>query len=110
MVESAINPDANLPLFIQTFKTNFPVGASDNSQVRAFMQIPMMERAFVPFMVIIDRQGVIRVQHTGSDQEYFTDDTVKQTTNIRADVGKLLAESPPKPARKTHAKSAAKSH
>ena len=104
MVESAINENPDLPGFIQRFKPNFPVGTSDNARVHEFMQIPMFERSYVPFMVLIDRQGVIRFQHTGIEQAYFTDDFAAQTKNIRAEVEKVLAEPAPKPARKSGSK------
>ena len=107
MVESAINENPNVPGFIQTFKPNFPIGVSDNAQVHGFMQMPLFERSFVPFLVIIDRQGVIRFQHTGSEPEYFTEDFVKQTTNIRGEIEKVLAQPAPKPARKKSVKRSA---
>ena len=100
-MESAINENPNVPGFIQTFKPNFPVGTSDNGKVREFMQIPMFERSFVPFLVLIDRQGVIRFQHTGGELAYFNEDVVKQAKNIRDDAEKLLTEPAPKPPKRT---------
>ena len=101
MVESAINENPDVPGFMQRFKPTFPVGTSDNAKVYEFMQIPMFVRSFVPFLVLIDRQGVIRFQHTGSEADYFTEDFVKQTMNIRSEAEKLLSEPPPKAPRKT---------
>ena len=72
------------------------------------MQIPMFERSFVPFLVMIDREGMIRFQHTGSEAAYFDTDPVKQTANIRAEAEKLLAERPAKPARRTAVKKTTK--
>ena len=109
MVEGAINENPDLPGFIRTFKPNFPVGTADNVQVHEFMQIGMFVRSYVPFMVLIDRQGVIRYQHTGAEQTFFTDDIVTQTSNIRAELDKLLAEPAPKAAKKSSARKAAKS-
>jgi hypothetical protein len=108
VVESAINENPDVPGFVRTFKPNFPVGTSDNAQVHGFMQIPMFERSFVPFLVMIDREGMIRFQHTGSEAAYFDTDPVKQTANIRAEAEKLLAERPARPARRTAVKKTTK--
>ncbi len=78
------------------FKPTFPVGQYDNAKAIEFMQLSPVVRSFVPFMIFIDRAGVIRAQHTGSEQEYFSEDFIKQSVNIRADIEKLLA-----PRRKT---------
>ena len=108
VVEGAINENPDLPGFIRTFKPNFPVGTADNVKVHEFMEIGMFVRSYVPFMVLIDRQGVIRYQHTGTEQTYFTDDMAAQTANIRAELDKLLAEPAPKAPRKPSAKKATK--
>jgi len=107
-VESAINENPDVPAFVRQFKPNFPIGASENVRVHGFMQLPMFERSFVPFLVLIDRQGVIRFQHTGSEQDYFTDNFVKQTMNIRGEAEKLLAEPPPKAPRRAGVKKTTK--
>jgi hypothetical protein len=108
VVESAINENPDVPGFVMRFKPNFPVGISDNMKVRQFMEFPMVERTFVPFLVMIDRQGVIRFQHTGSEADYFIEDFTKQTANIRSEAEKLLAEPPPRAARRTSVKRTAK--
>lgn len=108
MVESAINENPDVPGFNRQFQPTFPVGISDNTKVREFMQLPIFERSFVPFLVLIDRQGVIRFQHTGGEQNYFTEDVVKQATNIRGESEKLLAEPAPKAPRRTGVKKATK--
>lgn len=108
MVESAINENPDVPGFMRMFKPNFPVGTSDNMKVHGFMQLPMFERSFVPFLVLIDRKGVIQFQHTGAEQNYFSEDFVKQTTNIRGEAEKLLAEPPAKAPRRTAVKKTTK--
>jgi len=96
----AINDNPDVPGFIRAFKPNFPVGTADNAKVHEFLQIGMFVRSFVPFMVLIDRQGMIRYQHTGAEQAYFTDDLPKQTANIREELDKLIGEPAPKAPRK----------
>ena len=93
-MEAAINDNPDVPGFIQKFKPSFPVGTASDPQARTYLQMGISERAFVPLLVMIDRQGNIRYQHTGNDQQYFDDDYFKQMANLRAEIEKLLAESP----------------
>src|SRR2546427_10615733 len=103
-MESAINENPDVPGFMRRFTPPFPVGTTENPKAYEFMQMPMFVRSFVPFLVLIDRQGVIQFQHTGSEPEYFTDDVAKQASNIRAEAEKLLAEPAPKAPRRTGVK------
>jgi hypothetical protein len=54
------------------------------------MQFSSVVRNYVPYMVFIDRKGVIRAQYTGSDP--FLMNEVEQEKNIRAEAEKLLTE------------------
>ncbi len=83
------------------FKPSFPVGQFDNAKAVEFMQLSPVVRSFVPFMVLIDRAGIIQAQHTGSEQDYFSEDVVRQSANIRADIEKLLGPPKPAPRRKS---------
>ena len=98
---SAINENPDVPGFIRRFGLTFPVGTSDNMKSVAFMELSPMVRNFVPFMVFIDRKGMIRSQHTGGEQDFFTDDFDKQKAILRAEAAKLMNE-PDKPARPEH--------
>ena len=89
VVEGAINPDPDVPGFIRQFTPPFPVGTADSNFAREYMQIPLMERSFVPYMIFIDRKGIIRAQYTGADQNFFGE---RMSENIRAEAEKLLAE------------------
>ena len=97
-IESAINENPDVPGFIRQFRPTFPVGTSDNMKSYEFMQLSTVTRNFVPFMVFIDRQGVIRAQFTGSDTDFFNTDMIKQSANLREQADKLLNE-PQKAAR-----------
>ena len=91
MVEAAINAGADVPGFIRQFNTPFPVGTADNMSALNYMELSPMVRSFVPFMLFIDRQGVIRAQFTGSDPpNFFLADKMDQ--NIREQAMKLLSE------------------
>jgi hypothetical protein len=99
-LEAAINENPNVPGFILQFKPLFPIGIADNIQARNYLQLGISEQAFVPLLVIIDRQGNIRFQHTGGDQKFFSDDLVRQTMNLRGEIDTLLDEGL-KPAKST---------
>jgi len=103
VIESAINENPDLPGFVRQFKPTFPVGVSNGGEARTFLQIPVFMQAFVPMMAIIDREGMIREQHTGSEQDFFNKDFTVQGNNLRTAIGKYLAEPVKKPpAASTH--------
>ncbi|HYL76678.1 MAG TPA: hypothetical protein VEU96_20860 [Bryobacteraceae bacterium] len=69
VVAGTLNDDPNIPDFIQRFHPNFPVGEANKLDAIQYMQFPPAQRLpFVPYMVFIDRQGVIRAQYVGSDK------------------------------------------
>ena len=70
-------------------------------QARNYMQLGISQQAYVPFLVLIDRQGNIRSQHTGSEEQFFSDDLIRQTMNLRGEIDKLLAEGQKAAAPKT---------
>lgn len=78
--------------FIAEFQLPYTVGESDNAEARRFMGFPEMQMAYVPWLVIIDRNGQIRHQFTGTDRHVFSDDTGLQEKHLRGYVGPLLAE------------------
>ena len=90
-MEGAINAGADVPGFIKQYNTPFPVGTADNLAAVSYMELSPVVRSFVPFMLFIDRQGVIRAQFTGNDPpEFFLAD--KMEHNIREQALKLLSE------------------
>lgn len=91
-IESAINENPDVPGFVRQFRPTFPIGITDNLKSYEFMQLSTVTRNFVPFMVFIDRQGVIRAQFTGSDTDFFNQDMIKQAANIREQADKFLNE------------------
>ena len=101
VLEAAVNEDGNVPEFIRTFNPPFPVGKAGGVQALEYLQWPPNERPLVPFMIFIDRTGMIRAQFTGVDSKFFDDG---QEKNIRAQVEKLLNEGATKTKRKTPAK------
>ena len=87
---SAFNEMASqlLPAFLTQFHPNFPVGYSARATVLEFLQAPPNAPLSVPILVFIDKKGIIRSQHMGSEDPLFKD----QEKSIRAEVEALLKE------------------
>ena len=99
----AINPEADVNDFVAKFNVNFPVGKGTRETAYGFLQHSIMAPSFyVPQMVFIDRQGIIRAQYGGGDPFF----AANEEANIRGMVEKLLAEANT-PAKKPAAKPAA---
>jgi len=90
----AINPDPDVPNFVRRFNVNFPVGTGSRDSAYAYLEKSVMSSFSVPQIVIIDRNGVIRGQYTGTDTFIASG----EEANLRNTIEKLLAESPAKPA------------
>jgi peroxiredoxin len=103
-IASAVDPGAALavPGFIQTMRLPFPVGYNnDSNAVLDFMQHPRMVVPYMPLLVFIDREGVIRGQYEGRDT-YFDD--ARQEQNLRSTIEGLLKPAAPARGRKAPAR------
>jgi thiol-disulfide isomerase/thioredoxin len=98
VLAAAFNPNAAqlVPGFIAQFKPAFPVGYSERDPVLEYEQASMAKPNYVPELIFIDRNRVIRVQHNGGD-DFFKE----QEKNIRETIDQLLKE-PVKTAHATH--------
>lgn len=87
VVGVAFNPMANMLVgdFIKHYRPNFPVGWSDREPVYEYLQHSPVMQMYVPILVFIDRQGVIRGQHLG-DSPLMSD----PEKNIRATLDGML--------------------
>ena len=94
---------AALPGFLRQFAPPFPVGLNTTAEFIDYMQHPVMLQLYMPGMVFIDKQGVIRAQYEGRDT-FLEEANVEK--NIRAKIEELLA--PPTPAKKAPARKSAK--
>lgn len=103
VVEAALNQNADVAGFVAQFKVPWPVGTAEVLPALDYIQWPKDKRPLVPFIVFIDRQGVIRAQYTGVDEAFFADAVQEQ--HIREEVEKLLSEGGGK-ARTAHKKPA----
>ena len=95
VLECAVNPNADslIPAFVQEYKTNFPVGYNfDQDYVLSqFLEHPMNKVPSMPMIVFIDRKGMIRAQHLGSD-DFIS--SPNQEQNIRSEIQKLVVPAP----------------
>ena len=90
VVAGTLNDDPNIPDFIQRFHPTFPVGEANKLDAIHYMQFqPGQRLPFVPYMVFIDRKGVIRAQYIGSDK--ILDETQSDKL-LRDEALKLLGE------------------
>ena len=84
----AINPNPEVPKFIQDFGVNYPVGTGPRETVYSFLQHSVMSpNLMMPQLVFIDRGGMVRAQYDGTADFFKAEDK-----NIRAMIEKLLAE------------------
>ena len=68
----------------------WPLGKVDYKVAADYLQLDLTKRNFVPYMLFIDRKGIIRAQYTGGDQEFFKESSQAQT--IKAEALKYLSE------------------
>lgn len=100
VVEAAVNSNPDIPSFVAQFKVPFPVGTAGVLSAVDYIQWPKDKRPLVPFVVFIDRKGMIRAQYTGVDEAFFDD---QQDQHMRDEITKLVNEGgsgKAKPARK----------
>lgn len=76
-----------VPGFISQTGASFPVGYDRRESVFAYLQRPVTMQTYVPIMVFIDRQGMIRGQYIGDDKFF-----AEPEKNIRATLETLLKE------------------
>ncbi len=89
VVEAALNQNPDIPSFVQQFKVPFPVGTAGVMPALDYIQWPKDKRPLVPFVVFIDRKGIIRAQYTGVDEAFFD---AQQEQHMREEAEKLLSE------------------
>ncbi len=90
VVEAALNQNADVAGFVAQFKVPWPVGTAEVLPALDYIQWPRDKRPLVPFLVFIDRQGMIRAQYTGVDEAFFADAVQEQ--HIRDEITRLLSE------------------
>lgn len=95
IVECAFNDAAaaRIPWFTQNFQPAFPIGYSPRDPVLSYLSYSILKPLYVPHMVFLDKQGVVRGDFAG-ESDFMTN----PDKNIRAELDELL-----KPAARTSA-------
>ncbi len=78
---------AALPGFLRQYAPPFPVGVNTTNEFIAYMQHAPMLQLYMPGLVFIDKDGVIREQYEGRDT-FLEESSVEK--NIRAKVEEML--------------------
>ena len=86
-LECAFNGDAQATMndFLERFQPPFPVGWATDAAVRSYLRMPIVDPhpLYAPYMVFLDRRGVIRAEAQG---DFFR----HAEENLRAQLEKLL--------------------
>jgi peroxiredoxin len=103
----AVMMDPEAPLKLREFANlnakTFPVGAYGYMEARKWLQVPEVMRLLVPVIVLVDRAGNIREQHSPDEKPWAE----KKDEMLKASLKALLAEKA-KPAAKQAKKPAPK--
>lgn len=97
VIGSAINDDARADLLSFLMKTGakFPIGLGDRNATYSLLQADMSAGpVYMPQLVFIDQQGMIRAQYAGTDNFFL-----EEEKNVRAELEKLLKPASAKGAR-----------
>src|SRR5215469_3385609 len=86
-VECAFNDGAQqlLPKFIQQFQPNFPVGFCSRQDVLTYLSYSVLLPLYVPHMVFLDRNGIVRGDYAG-ESDFMNHRDVR----IPAEIDQLL--------------------
>jgi peroxiredoxin len=88
------NAKTQVDQFVKIFGVNFPLGYSSEINVLRFLGLPPKTPTFVPMVIFIDKNGMIRSQHmiTGDDKKDAPEkpffDNIE--SGVRAELDKLL--------------------
>jgi hypothetical protein len=85
---------AALPGFLRQFDPPFQVGINTATEFITYMQHPTMLQLYMPGLVFVDKDGIIRAQYEGRDT--FLEETGVEK-NIRAKVEEMLKPAAPAP-------------
>jgi len=78
---------AALPGFLRQFAPPFPVGLNTTAEFIDYMQHPVMLQLYMPGLVFIDKDGMIRAQYEGRD-DFLAEGSLEK--NFRTEIEKLL--------------------
>ena len=88
MVAAAVDEsEQNVDAFTVRYRPAFPVGFLNAQQFYQFGDIKPVEKPFVPILIFIDRNGIVREQYPGN-HDYFK----KLEPNLRRTLDGMLAQ------------------
>jgi hypothetical protein len=96
-VAAAINDDAPAetgPL-VQRYRPHYPVGFLDRDSAMKLAALPPGTRPYVPIVIFVDRNGVVRYQFSAADKAMQDGEKL-----LRTIITGLLNEDPNKPAQR----------
>ncbi len=76
-----------VPDYVKQLGLTYPVGVASREEVTTYIQHPLAEMLWVPQLLFIDKNFVIRGQYTGTD-DFFKN----EEANMRNTIQKLLSE------------------
>ena len=73
VVGLSLNPTDNRGLreFSQRFQASFPLTLSSRQEFSRISGVSIMTRIYYPYLLFLDRDGMIREEHQGSEQSWF---------------------------------------
>ena len=78
--------NAGLRNFATRFQASFPLALSSRTEFSRISGVSVMTRIYYPYLLFLDREGIIQEEHQGSEQAWF--DNLE--SNFRSVVGNLL--------------------
>jgi len=104
ILASAIDQDGAtaVPQFLSQMHPAFTVGYNDAMAAINFTGYSLTRAPRMPILMFIDRAGVVRQQHDGSEQDYFGD---QEEQHLRQSLDALLVPSKPAPRKSASAPS-----
>ncbi len=75
--------------FKKQFQTQYPVGYNDQKYVMKFLGLPENDPLFVPQLVFVDKNGMVRAQFTGDSPEM---EKTIQEKSLRETLEKILKD------------------
>ena len=88
IVGLSLNPTDNSGLreFAKRFQASFPLTLSSRPEFSRIAGVSVMTRIYYPYLLFLDRNGVIQEEHQGSEQAWFDNLEV----NFQRAVGRLM--------------------
>ncbi len=73
IVGLSLNPTDNRGLreFSQRFQASFPLTLSSRQEFSRISGVSIMTRIYYPYLLFLDKEGMIREEHQGSEQAWF---------------------------------------